>query len=98
VQGTLTGMSRLRSVAGPDIDGYDARTILAIVGENWGAGVCETVAQGGSSVPRPDVALCATDADCGGGTCVNPYIKRTAANVQFQGTRAQGDRIIIPLP
>ena len=40
VQGTLTGMSRLRSVAGPNLDGYDGRTILAVLSENWAAGVC----------------------------------------------------------
>lgn len=95
VQGTLTGMSRLRSVAGPDVDGYDARTILAVIGENWGAGVCDL---NGAAVPRQLVQLCATDADCGGATCINPFVKTTAANVQFQGSRPQGDRITIPLP
>jgi len=100
VQGTLTGMSRLRSVAGPDVDGYDARGILALVGENWGAGVCgEPATQGGDPKPPLQTQLCATDADCGpGGVCGNPFIKTTAANVQFQGSRAQGDRISIPLP
>jgi hypothetical protein len=28
--------------------------------------------------------------------CVNPFLKTTAANVQFQGSRLQGDRITIP--
>ncbi|MGH7785711.1 MAG: hypothetical protein ACRERC_02535 [Candidatus Binatia bacterium] len=65
-QGTLTGMSRLRSVAGPNVDGYDARGILAVLTENW-------------------------DRE-GGGTAT------TDSNVQFQGSRPQGDRILIPLP
>jgi hypothetical protein len=102
VQGTLTGMSRLRSVAGPNVDGYDARTILALVGENWGAGLCsELGAEGATGGPHePQVAqLCATDADCGPGSeCSNPFVSTDAANVQFQGSRPQGDRIIIPLP
>ena len=101
VQGTLTGMSRLRSVAGPDVDGYDARTILALVGENWGAGLCLGGGATGSDGPGPEAAqLCATDADCPAEapTCTNPFVKTTLANTQFQGSRAQGDRILIPLP
>jgi hypothetical protein len=100
VQGTLTGMSRLRSVAGPNVDGYDGRTILALVGENWGAGTCGAPpANGAGWVPGPAVQLCSTDADCSGGdTCVNPFVATDAANTQFQGSRPQGDRITIPLP
>src|SRR5512143_48680 len=75
VQGTLTGMSRLRSVAGPNIDGYDGRTILALVGENWGAGRCGS-APGTSGAPgvqplEPSVQLCTTDADCDTGETCN---------------------------
>jgi len=99
VQGTLTGMSRLRSVAGPNVDGYDGRAILALIGENWGAGVCgANPGTAGGSIPIADVQLCSTDADCDGGTCTNPFVATDAANVQFQGSRPQGDRISIPLP
>ena len=101
VQGTLTGMTRLRSVAGPNLDGYDGRTILAILSENWAAGICEGIddAQTDGMKRLPAITLCATDADCdafGGGECINPFVKTTAANVQFQGSRLQGDRITIP--
>ena len=104
VQGTLTGMSRLRSVAGPNVDGYDGRTILAVLNEHWAAGVCgaEPGQEGEGRQPRPELSLCATDADCEalgvGGICQNPFVKTTAANVQFQGSRLQGDRITIPNP
>jgi hypothetical protein len=106
-QGTLTGMSRLRSVAGPNLDGYDGRTILAILNENWNAGVCDGLTGETSGVDegkknRVDVSLCSSDADCERlgvpGPCINPFIKTTAANVQFQGSRLQGDRITIPSP
>src|SRR6185369_13714920 len=61
VQGTLTGMSRLRSVAGPNVDGYDGRAILALIGENWGAGTCGSApgTAGGPAVPVV-VQLCST--------------------------------------
>lgn len=65
VQGTVTGTSRLRSVAGPNTNGYDANGILAILSETW-------ITEGGEF--------------------------STASNVQFQGSREQGDQIIIPLP
>ena len=103
VQGTITGMSRLRSVSGPNVDGYDARTILALVGENWGAGTCGA-APGTSGAPgikplEPAIQLCATDADCGTGeTCQNPFVATDDANVQFQGSRPQSDQTKIPLP
>jgi hypothetical protein len=105
VQGTLTGLSRVRSVAGPNLDGYDGRGIALLLTENWGAGVCAGApAMEGSSGkrPRPDVTLCATDAECvaleQGDTCRNPFVKTTSANVQFQGSRLQGDRVTIPIP
>jgi len=65
VQGTITGTSRLRSVAGPNVDGYDANGILAILTEQWNS---------------------------------TNGIFTASANVQFQGSREQGDRITIPLP
>jgi len=65
VEGTLTGTSRLRSVAGPNVDGYDANGILAIISETW-------------TGPGGDYTA--------------------SANVQFQGSREQGDQIKIPLP
>ena len=60
-------MSRLRSVAGPNIDGYDGRTILALLTENWASGVCTTpgAQQGGSEPPYfLGTTLCTSDADC----------------------------------
>ncbi len=107
VQGTTTGMSILRSVQGPDSDGYDANGILALLSEHWAAGECEggTATQGGKKPYGPLVQLCGSDADCSfngpgspAGTCVNPHVQTTLSNVQFQGSRRQGDRIIIPLP
>src|SRR5262245_28431547 len=104
VEGTLTGMSRLRSVAGPNLDGYDGRTILALLTENWAAGHCEGLMTEGSDGKenRVDVTLCTTDQDCmdqrAGTECVNPFIKTDAVNVQIQGSRLQGDRISIPVP
>jgi hypothetical protein len=104
VQGTVTGMSRLRAVAGPNLDGYDGRTILAVLTENWGAGICMAEpAQQQGIMEGEEITLCATDADCieeDEGPipvrCVNPFVKTTASNVQFQGSRLQGDRITIP--
>ncbi|MGH3430179.1 MAG: hypothetical protein ACRDQZ_21860 [Mycobacteriales bacterium] len=100
VEGTLTGMSRLRSVAGPDVNGYDGRTILAVMTENWGSGQCGPPPdQQGADTIDPDITLCATDADCSTGeTCNNAQVSTTAENVQFQGSREQGDQITIPLP
>jgi Cys-rich repeat protein len=112
VQGTLTGMSRLRSVAGPDpnMTGYDGRTILAVLSENWDSGVCMAdAAQSGA--PTAEVQLCSSDTDCPTGqTCNLPAstppapcsepacTSTTTANVQFQGSREEGDQITIPLP
>ena len=98
VQGTLTGMSRLRSVAGPNVDGYDGRTILALIGENWGAGAAARHRAPRAARAGHAAQLCSTDADCDGGTCTNPFVATADANVQFQGSRPQGDRITIPLP
>ena len=62
-------MSALRSVAGPNADGYDGRTILALdQRRELGAGVCG--APPGTAGGRParrlvaDAALQLTDADC----------------------------------
>jgi hypothetical protein len=115
VQGTLTGMSRLRSVAGPDpnMTGYDGRTILAVLSENWDSGVCMAAPAQGSGPPITALQLCSSDSDCPGGakgSCVLPAgtppapcsepacTSTTTANVQFQGSREQGDQITIPLP
>src|SRR5262245_53192513 len=104
VQGTLTGLSRVRSVPGPNLDGYDGRGIALLLTENWGAGVCEggPPMSGGAQTGRqsyPDVTLCATDEECvaleQGDTCRNPHVQTTSANVQFQGSRLQGDRVTI---
>lgn len=111
VEGTLTGMSRLRSVAGPDVDGYDGRTILAVLTENWASGVCQAPVASAAGSSYQQTELCTTNDDCtrgeetcrpagssapcdGGAGCTST----TAANVQFQGSRTQGDQITIPLP
>jgi hypothetical protein len=101
VQGTLTGTSRLRSVPGPDIDGYDGRTILAVLTENWSSGICRVVKEtsGNNEYPIVAVTLCASDADCADGErCSDASTSTADANVQFQGSRPQGDRITIPAP
>jgi hypothetical protein len=101
VQGTFTGLSRVRSVPGPNVDGYDGRGIALLLTEGWAAGRCTGTAEEGAQEGRKnrvDIALCNTDADCeqfGGGTCARPFVKTTSANVQFQGSRLQGDRISI---
>jgi hypothetical protein len=94
-------MTRIRSVAGPDLDGYDGRTILAVLSENWDAGHCEGApgTSSGSMGGYPEIALCSTDADCfGPAVCVNPGTATADANVQWQGSRRQGDKVTIPLP
>jgi hypothetical protein len=48
-------------------------------------------------VPIFGTTLCTSNADCPLGPCINPFVSTTAANVQFQGSRIQGDRITIPL-
>jgi len=101
VEGTLTGMSRIRSVAGPDIDGYDGRTVLAVLSENWSSGRCEGApgTSSGGYGPQPAISLCSSETECPGpSVCVNPGTSTADANVQFQGSRRQGDRITIPLP
>jgi len=99
VQGTLTGLSRVRSVPGPNLDGYDGRGIALLLTENWAAGVCAGAMATGESKNRVDVSLCSSDADCEAlgvmGPCRNPFVKTTSANVQFQGSRLQGDRVSI---
>jgi len=100
VEGTITGMTRLRSVAGPNVDGYDGRTILAVLTENWDSGFCtsapDTSPQDDGGLER---ILCSSNADCpSGDTCTNAQVSTTGSNVQFQGSRAQGDKITIPLP
>ena len=104
-QGTITGMTRIRSVSGPtdNENEYDGNGILVHLEELWGLGTCSNVipeacGSGGCNNIAP-FATCAVDSDCPvGGTCMAeglPY-KTTAANVQFQGSRSQGDRIILP--
>lgn len=99
-QGTLTGMSRVRSVSGPtdNDDQYDGNGVLLHIEENWGLGTCGFGATSNATGGAPE-ATCSADSDCPeGATCVAaglPY-KTTAANVQFQGSRSQGDRMILP--
>jgi hypothetical protein len=103
-QGTLTGMSRVRSVSGRDDneDNYDGHGVLLQLEELWGLGTCSGGATTGEfGHPMPAEALCAVDSDCGtDGVCMAPVdglpYKTTAANVQFQGNRSQGDRIVLP--
>jgi hypothetical protein len=101
VQGTLTGMSRLRSVAGPDPNGtgYDGRTILAVLSEDWDSGVCSGSGATSGGPPPTSLQLCSSDADCPSPqTCERPGTSTTTANVQFEGSRQEGDQITIPLP
>jgi hypothetical protein len=108
-QGTLTGSSRLRSVAGSAA--YDGRAIIGLLEENWDAGECSNDEDArcdesadcnfgscvdGSCEDNPNVS-CTVDATCTGGTCTDPRTQTTAANVQHTGTRVLGDRIILPL-
>jgi hypothetical protein len=46
VQGTLTGVSHIRPVAGPNVDGYDGRGTLAITEEFWTNPLQSTVERG----------------------------------------------------
>ncbi len=102
-QGTITGMSRVRSVSGPtdNEDQYDGNGVLLHIEELWGLGTCSGAPATGSSEwePKAPAAACAVDSDCPEGeTCEAsglPY-KTTATNVQFQGARSQGDRMILP--
>lgn len=106
-QGTLTGMSRIRSVSGPtdNENEYDGNGILLHLEELWGLGTCSGGApacgSGGHACPNGPTATCSADSDCPvGQVCLAeveglPY-KTTAANVQFQGVRSQGDQIILP--
>jgi len=100
-QGTISGMSRLRSVEGPETDGYDARGILVALQEQWGNGMCGVGAQQGAT--GSSNAACVSDADCESPATCEPLVDTlpyytAEANVQFQGRRNQGDQIIIPLP
>jgi hypothetical protein len=107
-QGTLTGQTRMRAVAGTDEDGYQGRGVLALLQETWASGVCvENLAIGGGSGgsseengPRATGELCFSDSDCEiDEACLGTFTSSTtSANVQYQGAREQGDRIIVPLP
>jgi len=63
VQGTLTGHSTIRPVVGPDVDGYDANSVIAVLEEYWGSGTCG-IAAGTEEGWRRAEQLCATAADC----------------------------------
>jgi len=98
VQGTVTGMTRLRSVPGPNVDGYDGRTILPLLTEYWDAGICAAAPAtgGGALQPIASTLLCSDDDECPPGSeCSNPHFQSTEANVQFQGSRIQGDRMTL---
>jgi hypothetical protein len=65
VQGTLTGHSTIRPVVGPDVDGYDANSVVAILEENWGSGTCSTSTGTDGANGYVHVShLCASAADC----------------------------------
>jgi len=64
VQGTLTGQTRIRSVAGSSAEGYNGKGVLAIAEETW----------------------------------EGKNIRTATANIQYQGTRGEGDQVLIPLP
>jgi hypothetical protein len=75
--------------------------VLLHLEENWGLGTCsDNAVASASGHPMPAV-MCSVDSDCGDdATCTPPAeglaYSTTAANVQFQGSRSQGDRIILP--
>jgi hypothetical protein len=105
-QGTLTGQSRIRAVAGVNEDGYQGRAVLMVLTENWAGGECENesgLVEGGAAgeITQPGV-LCFDDSDCDtamGFTCSSDLPARTtASNVPWQGSRDQGDRMVIPIP
>jgi hypothetical protein len=110
VEGTLTGMSRLRSVPGPNVDGYDGRTILAVLTENWASGICDGAGATTGSGYYEQTDLCTTPDDCPDSSVCHPAgssipcdggpacVSTDTANVQFNGSRDQGDQITIPLP
>jgi hypothetical protein len=101
-QGTLTGQSRLRAVTGSG--DYDARSVLALLEEDWASGRCVPQAGDGAAatvMPVPaQTALCRTDSDCpDSGVCRGVLrSSTTATNVQYLGSQSQGDQIIIPIP
>lgn len=99
VQGTLTGQSRIRAVAGTSEEMYDGNGVLALLTENWGAGTCEG---GASLVARgmiKETRFCASADDCKSGErCMGERVATDIVNVPFQGTRGRGDRMIVPLP
>lgn len=104
-QGTLTGQSRLRAVAGPDEDGYQGRAVMMVLTENWASGICEPPEQvgGAAGYKHIETQLCTSDADCSGGDeCADIDIgggySTTSSNVPYQGSREQGDRMIVPIP
>jgi len=102
VQGTLKGQSRIRSVAGPNVDGYDGRNILTLLTEKWDSGICRPApgmgaSAGGTKPVEPSTILCASNADCPPDEeCEGPSTSTADANVQFQGSRLQGDKWHIP--
>ena len=100
VQGTLTGMSRLRSVQGTG--DYDANAILAILDESWADGECRDGGAGtgaGGESKRVQANLCFTDADCPeDGVCEEAGAHTTSVTVQGQGSRERGDQMFVPIP
>lgn len=86
VQGTISGQSRMRAVPA----GGSANGVLAVLQENWAAGQCSVSG-----------TLCTSDADCTGGStdaCLGARVSTDIVNLQFQGTRMEGDDLLIPLP
>jgi hypothetical protein len=80
---------------------------MMVLTENWASGICgpeEQVggASGGWTKSRL-TQLCVSDADCETDeVCddndINGGYSTTGNNVQYQGSREQGDRIIVPIP
>jgi len=105
VQGSLAGMSRVRSVPGPAVDPYDGRTIMLVLGENFASGVCASPPgmSGAANSPGHNgvaTTLCRSNADCPEGmpVCLTPGTSTTASNVQWAGSRPQGDKLKVQLP
>ena len=99
VQGTVTGMSRLRSVPGANVDGYDGRNILTLLTENWDSGICaDDSRQPGRAASPPSRSTTALHEQrrMPPGNLPGPSTSTAEANVQFQGSRLQGDRMAHP--
>ena len=86
----------------PALSDFDGRNILTLLTENWDSGICRPApgmgaSAGGAKPVEPSTILCASNADCPPDEeCEGPSTSTADANVQFQGSRLQGDKWHIP--